>query len=76
MICEENDKRVLIFGFLDEDSWMRDELHFLVVTAGGSTGWRWSTWTSITFLSWTYWIEFMAKCSFEPRGALGHEIMQ
>ena len=55
---------------------MRDELHFLVVTAGGSTGWRWSTWTSITFLSWTYWIEFMAKCSFEPRGALGHEIVQ
>ena len=29
MICEENDKRVLIFGFLGEYSWMRDELHFL-----------------------------------------------
>ena len=38
MICEENDKRVLIFGFLGEYSWMRDELHFLVVTAGGSMG--------------------------------------
>ena len=38
MICEENDERVLIFGFLGEYSWMRDELHFLVVTAGGSMG--------------------------------------